>query len=392
VRDGRDIGQDTDAAGLPLPAIPVMRPWLDDEEAEAMAEVVASGWVAQGPRTAEFEDALAARVGARHGVAASSGTAALHLALLALDLGPGDDVVVPSLSYIATANAPRAVGATPVFADVDPATLDLTADTIEAVLTPATRAVLVVHQAGVPADLDAIHALCDPRGIEVLEDAACALGAEHRGVPIGGSGGLVAFSFHPRKVITTGEGGMVMTADDAQAERMRRLRDHGSDVSAWARHDSSTTVEHYIEPGFNFRLSDLLAAVGLVQVERLDEIVARRRALAAAYQEALRDLPLRQIVHDPPCGRANYQSFWVELADDRAGARDDVLAHLLGAGVLARRGIMAAHLEPAFAGTEHAPLPVTERLAERSLILPLFHTMTEPEHARVVDALSAALA
>src|SRR4051812_25332884 len=179
-----------------------MRPWLEAEEAVAVAEVVASGWVAQGPRTAEFERALAAQVRARNGVAASSGTAALHLALSTLDLEPGDEVVVPSLSYIATANAPRALGATPVFADVDPATLNLTPDTIEAVLTPATRVVLVVHQAGVPADLDAIHALCDPRGVEVVEDAACALGADYRGAPIGGSGGLVVFSFHPRKIIT----------------------------------------------------------------------------------------------------------------------------------------------------------------------------------------------
>jgi perosamine synthetase len=372
--------------------IPVMRPWIEAEEALALAEVVASGWVAQGPRAADFERALAAKVGTRHGVAASSGTAALHLALSVLDLGPGDEVVVPSLSYIATANAPRPLGATPVFADVDAATLNLTAATIEPVLTPATRAVLVVHQAGTPADLDAIHALCDPRGIEVVEDAACALGAEHRGTPIGGNGRLVAFSFHPRKVITTGEGGMVTTADDAWCDRMRRLRDHGADVSAWARHASSTTVEQYVEPGFNFRLSDLLAAVGLVQLDRLDAIVSRRRELAAAYREHLRDLPLRHVVGDPPWGRANYQSFWVELAPDAPMARDDVLARLFDAGVLARRGIMAAHLEPAFADMQHGPLPVTERLTARSLILPLFHSMTELEQLRVVDALRAALA
>jgi perosamine synthetase len=376
----------------PVADIPVMRPWIEAEEALALAEVVASGWVAQGPRAADFERALAGKVGAGHGVAASSGTAALHLALSVLDLAPGDEVVVPSLSYIATANAPRAVGATPVFADVDAATLNLTATTIEAVLTAATRAVLVVHQAGTPADLDAIHALCDPRGVEVVEDAACALGTEHRGTPIGGNGRLVAFSFHPRKVITTGEGGMVTTADDARADRMRRLRDHGSDVSAWARHASSTTVEQYVEPGFNFRLSDLLAAVGLVQLERLDAIVTRRRELAAVYHEQLRDLPLRQVVGDPPWGRANYQSFWVELVEDAPVARDDVLARLFDAGVLARRGIMAAHLEPAFAGAPHGPLPVTERLTTRSLVLPLFHSMTEPEQLRVVDALRAALA
>jgi len=368
-----------------------MRPWIDTEEALALADVVASGWVAQGPRTAEFERALAERVGTGHGVAAASGTAALHLALSVLDLAPGDDVVVPSLSYIATANAPRAVGANPVFADVDAETLNLTPATIEAALTPATRAVLVVHQAGVPADLDAIHALCDRRDIEVVEDAACALGAEYRGTPIGGNGRLVAYSFHPRKVITTGEGGMVTTANDAWAARMRRLRDHGSDVSAWARHTSSTTVERYVETGFNFRLSDLLAAVGLVQLGRLDEIVARRRQLADSYRELLRELPLRQVVDDPPWGTANYQSFWIELDDDRPGARDAVLAHLFDAGVLARRGIMAAHLEPAFAGVDHVPLPTTERMTERSLILPLFHAMTADDQVRVVDALRAAL-
>jgi perosamine synthetase len=252
--------------------------------------------------------------------------------------------------------------------------------------------VLLVHQAGVPADLDSIAALCDSRGIALVEDAACALGAEHRGAPIGASGRLVVFSFHPRKVITTGEGGMVMTADAGHAERMQRLRDHGADVSAWSRADSSTTIERYVEPGFNFRLSDLLAAVGLVQLDRLDEIVARRRALASVYHEALHELPLRQVVGDPPWGRANYQSFWVELEDDRVGTRDVVLARLFDAGVLARRGIMAAHLEPAFAGIDRAPLPVTERMTERSLILPLFHTMTEQDQGRVVDALSAALA
>jgi dTDP-4-amino-4,6-dideoxygalactose transaminase len=394
VQEGRNtqIGDDgTTSPNDEVSAIPVMRPWLDTEEAIAVADVVASGWVAQGPRAAEFERVLATRVGAAHGVAASSGTAALHLALSVLDLAPDDEVVVPSLSYIATANAPRAVGAKPVFADVDAATLNLTAATIEAVVTPATRAVLVVHQAGVPADLHAIRALCDPRGIEVVEDAACALGADHRGTPIGGSGGLVSFSFHPRKVITTGEGGMVTTASDAWAGRMRRLRDHGSDVSAWARHRSSTTVEQYVEPGFNFRLSDLLAAVGLVQMTRLDEIVARRRALAATYRELLRDLPLRQVVDDPAWGHGCYQSFWVELENGVPGARDAVLERLFEQGVLARRGIMAAHREPAFADTDHLPLPVTERMTDGTLILPLFHTMTEDEQMRVVAALGAAL-
>lgn len=371
--------------------IPIMRPWLGTEEASALADVVASGWVAQGPRAAAFERALAARVGAAHGVATSSGTAALHLAMVVLGLGPGDEVIAPSLSYIATANAPRYVGATPVFADVDPATQNLSPATIESVLTPATRAVILVHQAGVPADVDAVHELCDPLGVAVVEDAACALGAVYDGRPIGSHSDLVIFSFHPRKVITTGEGGMVMTGRPEWADRLRLLRDHGASISAWARHDGPVAVEEYVEAGFNYRLSDLLAAVGLVQVGRLDAIVARRRELAHTYQDALCSRPRLQVVTDPPWGCANYQSFWVVLPDDSAISRDELLRRLVARGVVARRGIMAAHLEPTFAGHGHTALPVTERMTRQSFLLPLFHEMTDSEQGRVIDALFAEL-
>ncbi len=373
------------------PAIPIMRPWLGAEEAEILADVIASGWVAQGPRTAEFERALAARVGAEHGVAASSGTAALHLAMVALGLGPGDEVIVPSLSYIATANAPRYVSATPVFADVERATQNLSPATIETALTPATRAVILVHQAGTPADIDAVHSLCDPLGIAVVEDAACALGAVYRDRPIGSHSDLVIFSFHPRKVITTGEGGMVMTTRADWADRLRLLRDHGASVSAWARRDSGMAIEEYIEAGFNYRMSDLLAAVGLVQLGRLDAIVARRRALARNYQNALLGSADVELTADPPWGLANYQSFWVVLPDRLPITRDELLRRLLDRGVLARRGVMAAHLEPTFAGYPHTALPVTERMTRRSVLLPLFHEMTEAEQDRVIGAFRAAL-
>ena len=368
-----------------------MRPWLGPAEASILAEVIASGWVAQGPRAAEFERAVGAAVGAAHGVAVSSGTAALHLSLAVLDLGPGDEVVVPSLSYIATANAPRYVGATPVFADVDPASQNLSPATIEAVLTPMTRAVVLVHQGGVPADIDGVHALCDPLGIAVVEDAACALGSTYLGHPIGSHSDLVIFSFHPRKVITTGEGGMVMTARAVWADRLRRLRDHGASISAWARHDSNVAIEKYVEAGFNYRMSDLHAAVGLVQLDRLAAIVAQRRALALRYQEALCGETDLQVVADPPWGLGNYQSFWVVLPERSPITRDELLARLLDRGVLARRGIMAAHLEPTFSGHQHVDLPVTERMTRRSLLLPLFHEMTEAEQTRVVDAVRAEL-
>ena len=202
--------------------IPVIRPWLGPEEAEAAAAVVASGWVAQGPRVAEFESAFAAVVGVEHAVAVSSCTAALHLALVVAGVGPGDEVVVPSLYFIATSNAARDVGAVPVFADVDPATQNLTPATVEPHLTERTRAVILVDQAGVPADLDAIRGLCDPLGITVVEDAACAIGSVYRGRQAGAGAELAAFSFHPRKLVTTGEGGMVTTPDAEVAARLRR--------------------------------------------------------------------------------------------------------------------------------------------------------------------------
>lgn len=371
--------------------IPVMRPWLGAEEAAAAAAAVSSGWVAQGPRVAEFEAAFAAATGARHAVALSSCTAALHLALVAAGIGAGDEVVVPSLSFIATANAARYVGAQPVFADVECATQNLTAATVEPRLTSRTRAVILVDQAGVPADLVAIRALCEPRGIAVIEDAACAAGSVYRGRPAGAGACLAAFSFHPRKLLTTGEGGMLITPDGQLADRLRRLREHGMDVSAAQRHASrQPVIEHYLEVGFNYRMTDVQAAIGLVQLGKLGRLVARRRALAQRYQELLADVAGLTTIRDPEHGSTNYQSFWVLLPAGFPVSRDDLLRMLADEGVSARRGVMAAHTEPAYAGRLSAPLPVTERLSSSSLILPLFHEMTESEQDLVVSVIRAA--
>jgi dTDP-4-amino-4,6-dideoxygalactose transaminase len=372
-----------------LDVIPIMKPWLGPEEASAAAEAVASGWVAQGPRVAVFEEEVAGRVGAAHAVAVSSCTTALHLSLVVLGVGPGDEVIVPSLSFIATANAARYVGATPVFCDVDAATQNLTAATIEPVITSATRAVIVVHQAGTPADIDAIRSLCEPRGIALIEDAACAIGSAYRDQPIGGHSDLVCFSFHPRKVITTGEGGMVMTSRGDWAERMRRLREHGMSVSAAARHASrDLVIEQYVETGFNFRMTDIQAAVGLVQLGRLDGIVERRRALASRYHDHLADVPGLEMVSDPPYGRANFQSFWIVLPESFPLGRDELLRMMMERGISPRRGIMAAHLEPAYEGAvARTPLPITEHLTRRSLLLPLFQTMTDEQQDRVIGVI-----
>jgi perosamine synthetase len=372
--------------------IPVIRPLLGAEEAAAAAEAVMSGWVAQGPRVAEFETAFAETAfaetgGSGHAVAVSSCTAGLHLAMIAAGVRAGDEVVVPSLSFIATANAARYVGAEAVFADVDPATLNLTPATVEPLLTERTRAVILVDQAGVPADLDAMRALCDPRGITVVEDAACAAGATYHGRQAGARAILAAFSFHPRKLLTTGEGGMIITPDPDLAARLRRLREHGMDVSAAARHAArQPVIEHYLEVGYNYRMTDVQAAIGLVQLRRLGDIVTRRRQLAQRYQRLLGQIPGLAMIADPGYGTTNFQSFWLALPDEFAVTRNELLQRLTDAGVSARRGIMAAHLEPAYADRGHGGhLPVTERLSSSSIILPLFHQLTTDEQDRVIS-------
>ncbi|UGQ15398.1 DegT/DnrJ/EryC1/StrS family aminotransferase [Yinghuangia sp. ASG 101] len=378
-----------------------MRPWFGPEEAEAAAEAVRSGWVAQGPRVAAFEEAFAGWIGAADAVAVSSCTAALHLALTVAGVGPGDEVVVPSLSFIATANAVRYVGASPVFADVDPATGNLTPATVRAVRTAATRAVILVDQGGVPADLDAMRALCDPSGIVVIEDAACAAGSTLRGRPAGAGAAFATYSFHPRKLLTCGEGGMVTVDRPEVGARLRRLREHGMSVSAADRdaadrRGGAPVLESYDELGFNYRMTDVQAAIGLVQLGRLPEMVARRRELADAYRLLLAGVPGLRLVGDPvdaegtAYGETNHQACWVLLEPGFPVARDAMLGRLAAAGISARRGIMAAHLEPAYADVAHGPLPATETLTRESLILPLFHEMTEVQQNRVAAEFYAA--
>ncbi|KRE44208.1 glutamine--scyllo-inositol aminotransferase [Knoellia sp. Soil729] len=368
-----------------------MKPWLGEEEATAAADAVRSGWVAQGPRVAEFETRFAERVAAPHAVAVSSCTTALHLCLHLLGLEPGDEVVVPSFSFIATANAAVYVGATPVFADVELEDGNLSRRTVEAALTDRTRAVVVVHQGGMPADVEPLYALCRERGIALVEDAACAAGSTHLGAPVGTGAELAAWSFHPRKLLTTGEGGMFTTTEPELASRARRLREHGMSVSAAERHQSRQPVlESYLEVGFNFRMTDIQAGVGLVQLRKLDEMVERRRMLAACYQEALAGIPGLRTVHDPGHGESNFQSFWVELGPQFPLTRNELLRTLADAGVSARAGIMAAHRQPAYAGHPHGDLSTTERLTDNTLILPLYHDLSDEDQGVVIGVLRRA--
>ena len=290
--------------------IPIVRPELGEAEAEAVTGVIRSGWVAQGPEVAAFEGELASAVGAPHGIAVSSCTAALELCLRALGVGLDNDVVTVSHSFIATANAVVAVGARPIFVDIDPATFGMDASLLEAALTPKTRAILCVHQLGFPCALPAILDIAKRHKLPVIEDAACAIGSEIQIADtwqaIGQPHGLTAcFSFHPRKIITTGDGGMITTADAALAMRLRQLRQHAMSVSSTIRHDSQRVVfEAFAEPAYNFRMTDMQAAMGRTQLARLPQTIATRRALAERYRAALAEHPILAAPCELPWMRA----------------------------------------------------------------------------------------
>jgi dTDP-4-amino-4,6-dideoxygalactose transaminase len=379
----------------PAQTIPVARPSLGEAEAAAAREAILSGWVTQGPQVAAFEEEFAAFVGARHACAVSNCTTALHLALLAVGVRPGDEVVTVSHSFIATANAVRYCGAQPVFVDIDPRTYNMDAGLLEAAITPRTRAVLPVHQMGLPCDLPAVLAVARRHGLPVVEDAACATGSEllagGRWERVGKPYGDVAcFSFHPRKVLTTGDGGM-LTANDAALDRQfRLLRQHGMSVPDTVRHAAKAVVfEDYPVAGFNYRMTDIQAAVGRVQLRRLSGLLAERVALAERYTRRLRDVPGLAPPHVPAWARPNYQSYPVEVTRAYPLGRDALMQALLERGVSTRRGIMNAHQEPACADLPASRLPHSEHARDAVVLLPLFPSMTEREQDHVLDLLTA---
>jgi dTDP-4-amino-4,6-dideoxygalactose transaminase len=388
--------------------VPVARPHLGREEVSAAERAILSGWVTQGPEVAAFEREFGAFVGAPHACAVSSGTTALHLALLALGVRPGDEVVTVSHSYIATANSIRYCGARPVFVDVDPSTFNINPARIEDAISERTRAILCVHQMGMPCDLKGVLDVVRNRGIAVVEDAACAIGSEilWDGVweKIGRPHGHVAcFSFHPRKLLTTGDGGMLTTADSAIDRKFRLWRQHGMSVSDTARHSSPVVVfESYPELGFNYRLTDIQAAVGREQLKRISKAVHERRRLAQRYKEMLSDIHGITLPTEPESSRTNWQSYCIRLSqhlDQR-----EIMQKMLDDGIATRRGVMCAHREPAYsdpgtwrcANSKCAPGPCcpnlieSEKAQDYGIILPLFSQMTEMQQERVAASLRAA--
>jgi dTDP-4-amino-4,6-dideoxygalactose transaminase len=412
--------------------IPVAKPLLGREEVRAARDVILSGWVTQGPKVREFEKAFATYVGAKYACAVSSCTTALHLALLAVGVRPGDVVITVSHSFIATANAVRHCGAEPVFVDIDPDTYNMSAAALEMFLVrdcervrgrlyykkvdrlsggksplrywpaPArgragrrpgrVAAVMPVHQMGMPCDLRAILDISRKFHLPVIEDAACAIGSEIRlkrtwekiGKP---HGDIACFSFHPRKLVTTGDGGMLTTARRDYDRLFRLLRHHGMSISDVQRDRAKRiTFEEYPVTGFNYRLTDIQAGIGLEQLKKLPSMISERRRLAALYAEGLKEIPWLRIPHEPAECRSNWQSYPIKILKGAPLGRTQIMERMLALGISTRRGIMNAHQEPAYR-SRREPLPRSEEARDQVILLPFYNRLKKADLFKIVEFL-----
>ncbi len=373
--------------------IPIAKPYLTKKEAKAAYDTILTGWITQGPRVAEFEEKFAAYTRAKYAVAVSNCTTALHLSMIVAGITEGDEVICPSLSYIATANAIKYVGAKPVFAEINPVNYNLDILDVEKKITNKTKAILLVHQIGMPADIDAFTALAKKYQLKLIEDAACAAGSSYKGAKIGSHSELVCFSFHPRKVISTGDGGMITTNNESYYNRLKLLRQHGMSVNDRTRHESSKIIfEDHLEVGYNYRLTDIQASVGIRQLEKLDWIIKKRRKIANRYHKAFSGIPSIQLPLEKKGYFSNYQSYSIFLKDECPLNRNDIMQKMLDAGISTRRGIMTTHRETAYKDEyKQLSLPVSEKSSDRSIILPLYIPMKDEDMEKVILTLKKIL-
>ncbi len=369
--------------------IPLTKPYLGKSEAKSACRTILTGWITQGPKIREFEERFAAYVGSKYAVAVSNCTTALHLSMITSGISHGDEVICPSLSFIASANCILYVGAKPVFAEIDPETYNIDPNQTEKLINKKTKAILLVHQMGMPADIDAFRKLSRKYNLVLIEDAACAIGSEYNEKKIGRHSDLVAFSFHPRKVITTGEGGMIATSNKKYYQRLRILRQHGMSVSDTARHHSKKVIfEKYLELGYNYKMTDFQAAIGIEQLKKIDWIILERRKIANRYNQAFKRIPCIRIPVEKKGCYTNYQSYCIYLDKNAPVSRNDLMQRLLDEGIATRRGIMTIHRETAYGiFCKGLSLPVSEDVSDRSIILPLYAGMPNSEVETVIKAI-----
>ena len=369
--------------------IPIAKPYLTADEAQSAYDTILTGWVTQGPRVEEFENKFCEYTGAKYAAAISNCTTALHLAMIIAGIGKDDEVICPSMSYIATANCIKYVGAKPVFAEINPDNYNIDIKHVKKLITDKTKAVIIVHQIGMPADIDDFKKLCDEHNLKLIEDAACAAGSSYKGKKIGSHSDIVCFSFHPRKVITTGEGGMITTSNPDYIKRIKLLRQHGMSVNDRVRHESGKLLfEDHLELGYNYRMTDIQAAIGIRQLEKLDWIINERRKIALRYIQELKDIECIKLPVEKEGYFSNYQSFSIYLKKDCPVGRDELMQKLLDAGISTRRGVTTSHRETAYKSEyKNLHLPVSEDAADNSIMIPLYIPMSDEDIDLVISKL-----